>query len=320
MSKFKKIDLSQARTIRFDQRETKAEIKKLAVPFDPEKSFGDFLNSLPGYLKARDLLELAAAIAAVKRDGGTTIFMMGAHPLKVGLSPVIIDLIQNGFVNHLAVNGAFIIHDTELAFFGRTSEDVAAGLAEGSFGMVEETPTLIFDAIEAAGKNKLGLGEGMGKFIADKNPEFREYSVAAACYANDIPLTVHVAVGTDTICQHPGYDGALFGALSYDDFLVLSQSISKLSGGAVLNLGSAVILPEVFLKALTVARNIHGRIADFVTANLDMIQHYRPNTNVVKRPLAGKGRGFSLTGHHELMLPLLAAAIKYNFREFSREK
>ena len=319
MSKFRKIDLSGVKTVKFDQRPTKAEIGRLGIPFDPDKPLGDFLDSLPGYLKAEDLLKLASSIAEAKREGKSIIFMMGAHPLKVGLSAVIIDLVENGFISHLAVNGAFIIHDVELAFFGRTSEEVAEGIADGSFGMVEETPALIFDALRAARPQELGLGEAMGRFISEKKPRFAQFSVAAACYDNDIPMTVHAAVGTDTISQHPGFDGALFGELSHDDFLLFCQSVTGLSGGVVVNVGSAVILPEVFLKALTVARNIHGGIADFVTANLDMIQHYRPNANVVTRPLEGRGRGYGITGHHEIMLPLLAAAVKHNFRKFSRE-
>ncbi|MEE9553334.1 MAG: hypothetical protein V3W18_03460 [candidate division Zixibacteria bacterium] len=320
MSKYKKIDIANIKTIKFNKRETKSELSEFASPFDPDDNFGSFLNSLPKHLKAEDLLELASDIAGAVKEKRMTIWMMGAHPLKVGLSPIIIDLIESGFVGHLAVSGAFIIHDTELAFFGRTSEDVSEGIKDGSFGMVEETPNLIFEAVAKARSEKLGLGEGMGKFIVDNKSEFENYSVISACYRNDIPVSVHVAIGTDTISQHPGFDGSSFGELSHNDFLLLSESVSKLAGGAVINFGSAVILPEVFLKALTVARNLRGAIEDFSTANFDMIQHYRPNTNVVKRPLSGKGKGFSFTGHHELMLPLLAAAIKYNYKELSKGK
>ena len=318
MSKYKKIDISGVKTIKFDRRKTKTELTQFGSAFDPAENFAVFLNSLPDHLKARDLLELSAKIAGVAMEKRMTVWMMGAHPLKVGLSPLIIDLIEGGFIGHLAVNGACIIHDTELAFFGRTSEDVSDGIRDGSFGMVEETPRLIFDAVAKARDEKLGLGEGVGKFITENKPEFEKYSIMAACYKKEIPISVHAAIGTDTISQHPGFDGSLFGALSHDDFLLLCESISKLSGGVAVNFGSAVILPEVFLKALTVARNIVGSIEDFSTANFDMIQHYRPNVNVVTRPLAGKGKGYSFTGHHELMLPFLAAAIKYNYKELSK--
>ncbi len=245
---------------------------------------------------------------------------MGAHPLKVGLSPILNDLIDLGFIDHIAFNGAGAIHDIEMAFFGRTSEEVAAGLADGTFGMVEETPALFFSAVKMADTNNLGLGEGLGRFIKEKSPEFKEYSVIHKCYEKNIPLTVHVAIGTDTICQHKDFDGALMGKLSHQDFLIFCQTVSGLSGGVVLNIGSSVILPEVFLKALTVARNINGKIDNFAAANFDMIQHYRPNTNVVQRPVAGNGIGFSFTGHHELMIPLLAAAIKTNYMMISKKE
>lgn len=320
MSKYKKIDISRIRTIGFDARKTKSAVDGFAMPFDPEKPFGDFLGALPGYLKAGDLIEFSGRIAQAKHSGRHIIWMMGAHPLKVGLSPVIIDLIERGFVSHMAINGAFMIHDIELAFFGRTSEEVSESIGDGSFGMVEETPSLIFDAVNKAEAADLGMGEGIGKFILDKKTEFEKYSVLAACYNNDIPVSVHVALGTDTISQHPGFDGALFGSLSHRDFLVLCESVSKLPGGVIINFGSAVILPEVFLKALAVARNIGGKIEDFSAANFDMIQHYRPNANVVTRPVAGKGEGYSFTGHHELLLPLLAAAVKYSYERVSKGK
>jgi len=320
MSKYKKIDISRVRTIKFDSRETRSDKSNFGIPFDPDGSFGDFLKSLPRCLRARDLLDFSQKIAKAAADGKAVIWMMGAHPLKVGLSPIINNLVECGFVSHLAVNGAFVIHDFELAFFGRTSEEVSSGLKAGVFGMVEETPNLIFEAARLADTADLGLGEGIGKYILDERPKFEKASVLGTCYKHDVPVTVHVAVGTDTISQHPGFDGALFGALSNSDFLVFCQSISRLAGGVVINLGSAVVLPEVFLKALTVARNIHGTIEDFSAANFDMIQHYRPNTNVVTRPVAGMGAGYSFTGHHEINLPLLAAAIKYSHKGLSRGK
>jgi len=229
--------------------------------------------------------------------------------------PLIIDLMEEGFVSHLAVNGAFMIHDIEIAFFGRTSEDVAEGLGNGSFGMVEETPQMIFEAASHAREKGLGLGEGIGIYIENKSPEYIKHSVLRNCCVRDIPVSVHAAIGTDTISQHPGFDGGIFGKLTGDDFLIMADSVSRLSGGAVINFGSAVVLPEVFLKALTAARNIKGKIDNFAAANFDMIQHYRPNLNVVGRPVSGSGRGYSFTGHHEIMMPLLAAAVKYKYKE-----
>jgi hypothetical protein len=310
MSKYRRIDLSKIRTIKFENRHTKADVDRFGRPFRPQLPFSEFLLSLPDYLRAGDLLILANEIAEARSRGAAVIWMMGAHPLKVGLSPIINDLIEGGYVTHLAVNGAFAIHDLEIAFFGRTSEEVIDGLSDGSFGMVEETPRLIFEAAARAAEDGLGLGEGLGMYVSKESPKFAGHSVFKTCYVNGVPASVHVAIGTDTISQHPGFDGGLFGRLSADDFLVFCDSVSHLSGGAVINFGSAVILPEVFLKALTVARNITGSVKDFSAANFDMIQHYRPNTNVVSRPVAAGGRGYSFTGHHELMLPLLAAAIK----------
>jgi hypothetical protein len=320
MSKYKRIDLSAVKTIKVSDRSTKSDLSRLGNAFEPSNSFSEFLDSLPSYLKASDLLEVASKIALSKATGKEIIWMTGAHPIKVGLSKIMIDLINNGFVSHIACNGACIIHDIEMAFFGRTSEEVSETLKNGSFGMVEETPRLIFEAARLAGENGLGLGEGIGKFICEKSPEFGEHSIFRACFANNIPATVHIAVGTDTICQHPGYEGALFGKLSYNDFLIFSESVGSLSAGVVINVGSAVILPEVFLKALTVARNVYGRVDNFTAANFDMIQHYRPNINVITRPVAGSGKGYSLTGHHEIMIPLLAAAIKNKYGEILRRE
>lgn len=317
MGKFKKIDLSKVKTVKFDDRQTKTDLGRFGRPFDPDLPFSDFLKSLPDFLRAGDILTLSERIARGRVNEKSVIWMMGAHPLKVGLAPIINDLIKEKFISHLAFNGASAIHDVEIAFFGRTSEEVWDGLADGRFGMVEETPQLIFEAARNAFENNLGLGEGLGRFIMQKSPEFVDQSVFYTCYNNDVPVSVHVAIGTDTISQHPGFDGAIFGRLSNDDFLLFCESISHLAEGVIINIGSAVILPEVFLKALTVARNIYGTIQNFTAANFDMIQHYRPNTNVVIRPVAGKGAGFSFTGHHELMLPLLAAAIKSKYKEIS---
>ncbi|UCC81218.1 MAG: hypothetical protein JSW64_07640 [Candidatus Zixiibacteriota bacterium] len=317
MSKYKKLDLSRAKTIKSSRRKVKADISNFGKALDPEKTVSEFLNSLPAFLKAADLMELSEKIARAKIEGKTIIWMMGAHPVKVGLSPVFIDLLEKGFVSHLAVSGAFMIHDIEIAFFGRTSEDVAEGIGDGSFGMVEETPQMLFEAAGLSKNEGLGLGEGVGRYIETRSPEFKDYSILMNCHTRDIPVSVHLAVGTDTISQHPGFDGGLFGKMSADDFLIMAHSVSGLAGGVVINFGSAVVLPEVFLKALTAARNIKGKIENFAAANFDMIQHYRPNVNVVGRPVSGSGRGYSITGHHEIMMPLLAAAIKHKYKEMS---
>lgn len=317
MSKYKKLDISKAKTIKSSRRKTRADISNFGKALGPDKTVSEFLTKLPVFLKAADLMELSEKIARAKIEGKKIIWTMGAHPVKVGLSPVFIDLLEKGFVNHLAVSGAFVIHDIEIAFFGRTSEDVAEGIVDGSFGMVEETPQMIFEAAALSKNEGLGLGEGVGRYIETRSPEFKEYSILMNCHNRDIPVSVHMAIGTDTIAQHPGFDGGLFGKLSADDFLVMARSVSELDGGVVINIGSAVILPEVFLKALTVARNIKGRIGNFAAANFDMIQHYRPNQNIIGRPVSGSGRGYSFTGHHEIMMPLLAAAIKHKYKEMS---
>ncbi len=314
MTKFKRIDIGKIKTLKVAERKTKSGVKGQGKPVGPDDSISAFLGSLPDYLKGRDILLAAENIARARHNGRAIVWMMGAHPIKVGLSPIIIDLLEKGFITHLALNGAGAIHDLEMAFFGRTSEEVSEGLADGSFGMVEETPRLFFEAASLASAGGLGLGEGLGKYISDKCPETSGYSILKKSFELNIPVSVHVAIGTDTICQHPGFDGAAIGKLSHDDFLVLCESLKGLSGGAVLNIGSAVILPEVFLKALTVARNIYGGIDSFTAINFDMIQHYRPNTNVVKRPTDKSGTGLSFTGHHEIMIPLLAVAIKDKYR------
>ena len=290
MSKYKKLDLSKVKTIKSSERKTRSDISNFGRAVGPEKPVSELLNSLPSFLKAADLIELSEKIARAKIEGKAVIWMMGAHPVKVGLSPIFIDLLERGFVSHLAVNGAFMIHDIEIAFFGRTSEDVEEGLGDGSFGMVEETPNLIFEAVTHAEEKGLGLGEGIGWYIKNKSPKYKEHSVLMNCDIRDIPVSVHVAIGTDTISQHPGFDGGLFGKLTGDDFLIMADSISGLDDGAVINFGSAVVLPEVFLKALTAARNVKGKIENFAAANFDMIQHYRQRQNVIERPNQVGGR------------------------------
>jgi hypothetical protein len=303
----KRADLTGLKRFGVSRRATKSAVMNFSkIP----GSARSFFNSLPDFLKAKDLLSLAADLNKARSQRKGIIWMFGAHVLKVGLSPIINDLIKNGYITHLALNGACVIHDLEIAFWGRTSEDVDITLADGSFGMVKETPQYLAEAL-AGVDDAVGIGEAMGAYILKKKPKFAKYSILATAFRANLPVSVHVAIGTDTISQHPEFDAALWGAKSHLDFKTFCASAREINnGGVVINFGSAVILPEVFLKVLTVARNLYGRVADFSAANFDMIQHYRPNENVVRRPTLEGGKRYSFTGHHEIMLPLLAAAIK----------
>jgi len=302
-----KIDLAKVKRYSVHDRITKSECGRFG---QPPRSMRPFFDSLPDYLKAADLRNLANDLIKAKRRKRAIVWLMGAHPLKVGLSPIIIDFMKRGFISHIALNGAGAIHDLEIAFWGRTSEEVADTLQDGNFGMVYETPEYLARAV-AQSPPDCGLGDSIGRFIIVNKPRYRKFSLIAAAVGYGITVSIHVAIGTDTICQHPEFDGGQWGAKSQIDFRIFAARLKKLNGGGVvLNIGSAVVLPEVFLKALTVARNIEGKITDFTAANFDMIQHYRPNENVVRRPTLGGGKGYSFTGHHEIMLPLLAAAVR----------
>jgi deoxyhypusine synthase len=282
----------------------------LATPIAAGASAREFLAALPDTLAAKDLLDLAGAIARARRNHRSVLLMMGAHPLKVGLGPLICSLIRDGTLGAIATNGAAIIHDFELAFAGRTSEDVAAELADGSFGMVEETGAFLNAAAKTAADEGAGLGEVVGREIVRAKLKYRDSSIFAAAHAAGIPATVHVTLGADIIHMHPQADGAAIGAASFADFHRLTAVVAGLSRGVVLNLGSAVVMPEVFLKALNLARNLGHKVERFTAADMDFVRHYRPRMNVVERPTVGGGRGIILTGHHELMFPLLVAAIR----------
>jgi hypothetical protein len=311
MSKYTRIDLSKIRTYSVRGRRSKAEIKSFARPLDPDSDVSDFLRCLPGYLKAEDLRSLVDLIIKAKRRGKPIILMMGAHPIKCGLSPVLIDLMKQGFVTLLSTNGAGAIHDLEIALWGKTSEEVEKGIEDGSFGMAKETGEIINQISSFAYEQDLGLGEAMGKRMLQLKAKFNKHSLLTCAHRLNIPACVHVAFGTDIVHQHPNFDPASTGEATHVDFRVLAHQVSRLNnGGVVLHFGSTVILPEVFLKALSVARNVKGKIQNFTTANFDMIQHYRPNVNVVCRPTRTSGKGFSFTGHHEIMIPLLAWALK----------
>ncbi|HLH77484.1 MAG TPA: hypothetical protein VKV28_11815, partial [Candidatus Binataceae bacterium] len=266
-------------------------------------------DSLPAILAARELRELARIIAQTHRAARTVLLMSGAHALKTGLSPLIVQWLRDGVLSALALNGAGMVHDFELAWAGRTSEDVGAGLADGSFGMAEETGAFLSSVAQKAAAEGRGLGEVAGREIVAAKLKFRALSVLAAAYEAGAPVTVHVALGTDIIHMHPKADGGAIGQATLTDFHRLTEVVATLSRGVVLNLGSAVILPEVFVKALNLARNLGRRVERLTSADLDFIRQYRPRVNVLQRPTAGDGRAIALTGHHEIMFPLLAAAV-----------
>ena len=303
------IPLDQVNSYPLKERASKVNIDDFAVPWKPEASLEQWLESLPGILAARDLLEIRDRMVKIVSSGKTILLAMGAHGIKVGLNPVIIDLMERGIFRGIAMNGACIIHDAELAMAGSTSEDVAASLGSGQFGMAEETGRFLNDAIIDGAKRGLGLGESVGDMLVREAFPFNRYSLLARARELEIPVTVHVAIGTDIIHFHPNADGAAIGKTSHLDFRIFSSLVANLEGGMLINLGSAVILPEVFLKALSLARNLGHRITDLTTVNMDFIQHYRPMTNVVHRPTLEGGKGYCLIGHHELMFPLLAAAV-----------
>jgi deoxyhypusine synthase len=308
--KVRPIDPARARTQKLETLSRIVERKQLAMPVKAGQSMRRFLDSLPEVLAARDLRELARSIVHARRGGRMFLLMMGAHPLKVGLGPIICDLIRDGVLSAIATNGAAIIHDFELAAAGRTSEDVSAGLADGSFGMAEETGAFLNGAAKAAAREGKGLGEVVGREIIRAKLKFRGQSVFATAYRAEAPATVHVALGADIIHMHPTADGAAIGQASMADFHRLTAVVSELSRGVVVNLGSAVIMPEVFLKALNLARNLGRKVGAFTAADMDFIRQYRPRMNVVDRPTHDGGRGLVLTGHHELMFPLLAATVR----------
>ena len=305
---YREADLSRLTTIPVAGRRNKVDPSLLAVPPSADRSFAAFLASLPDVLAARDLRAVIAGIAASARARRGVVLLIGGHVVKVGLGPLVRTLIGHGVVTHVALNGAAAIHDFELAAFGGTSEDVESGLADGSFGMAEETGSEMNAAIAAAARAGQGMGEGLARALAARTPlPGREVSLLVAAHEHDVPVTVHAAIGAEIIHQHPAADGAAIGATSHRDFRRLAGSLPTLDqGGAVLNLGSAVVLPEVFLKALTIARNLgSGRPTHFLAADFDMQRHYRPRVNVVQRPTRAGGAGYLLTGHHELLLPML---------------
>jgi hypothetical protein len=314
---YREPDLRRLTTVPVAGRHNKVDPSLLALPPGADRSFAAFLQSLPDVLGARDLRAVIAGVAAAARARRGVVLLVGGHVIKVGLGPLLRTLIERGVVSHLALNGAAAIHDFELAAFGGTSEDVESGLADGSFGMAEETGAEMNAAIAAAAGAEQGMGEGLARALEARAAlPGRDASVLLAALAHDVPVTVHAAIGAEIIHQHPTADGASLGATSHRDFRRLAGSLPALDGGgAVLNLGSAVILPEVFLKALTIARNLGGgHPTHFLAADFDMQRHYRPRVNVVQRPTRAGGVGYLLTGHHELLLPLLCWGILEELR------
>jgi len=305
-------DLAKVRTVPIAGRASKVRAEEFAAPPADDHSFGAFVASLPDILVARDFRRVVDAIAAAHRAKHGVIVMLGGHVVKTGLSRLLIDLMQRGVITHLAMNGSGAIHDYEVARFGSTSEDVAAGLRDGTFGMAEETGRGMNEAFTRGRAEQLGMGEALAVALG-REPTLAhpELSVLMAAHRLGVPATVHAALGAEIIHQHPAADGAAIGDTSHRDFRRLAASIETIdAGGVVLNIGSAVIMPEVFLKALTVARNVNGgKPQGFVTADLDMQRHYRPHVNVVQRPTQDSGKGYEITGHHEIMVPLLAWAV-----------
>ena len=304
------VDLSRVRTIPLQVRPNKVSQAKFARPAVKGQSAAEFLTGLPTILAGEDFRAVVKAIVDARRNNREVIVGFGAHVLKCGLSPVLIDLVRRGIVTALATNGSGAIHDFELALIGETSEDVAAGLKDGTFGMVKETGELMHSAINrSATRSEVGLGALLGEYLEEIPAPNADISVAVAARRAGIPFTVHVAIGTDIIHMHPGADGANLGRSSFNDFRILCTAVGQLSGGVYLNIGSAVVLPEVFLKAFTVAQNLGANLSGYTTVNMDMMAHYRSGENVVRRPATVAGKGYNLIGRHEIMVPLLAQAL-----------
>ncbi len=307
MKQPKPFDFSGLRTYSLFERPSKVSVDDFAKPLRPGMMVSEFLQALPKQLAGKDLLEIAQAMAEALQKKRLVIWGFGAHVIKVGLSPIIIDLMERGFISALMMNGACMVHDAELAMAGITSEDVAQALKDGTFGAAKETGELLSEAAKLG--KETGLGYALGKLIAHADFPYKHLSIFATAYRLGVPATVHVALGTDIVHIHPGADGSAIGEASFYDFRLFTSLVSQLEGGVFFLAGSAVVLPEVFLKALTAVRNLGYQVEKFTTVNFDFIRHYRPMVNVVQRPTMTGGRGYHITGHHELLIPLLAAAL-----------
>jgi hypothetical protein len=307
----KPLSLEEVATYPLASRPSKVSLDDFARPIQQDSSLKDFLGSLPNILAVQSLREIAARMRRARELQKPIIWGIGGHVVKTGLAPLIIDLMNRGFVSALAGNGSVLVHDAEIAMVGSTSEDVDATLGEGAFGGADETGKLLNCAAQEGALEGLGLGEATGRALLSLSPKHADYSLLCATYQARIPFTAHLTIGGDIGHFHPQADGAALGATTHTDFRLLSELVRRMDGGGVyLNIGSAVTLPEVFLKAVTLVRNLGNPLTDITTANFDFIQSYRPLTNVVRRPTAnGAGKGYSITGHHELTLPLLAAEL-----------
>jgi hypothetical protein len=308
------LDPARIRTIPLRTRPSKVDVRLLGAPVRRGRTLRAFLRGLPDILGAHDLREAAARIAAAIRRGKPVVLGMGAHPIKVGLGPVIVDLVERGRLAAVAMNGACLVHDFEMAWGGKTSEDVGPGLDRGVFGMARETGEFLNRATREGVARGHGLGHAAGRAMIDARLPHRRTSILAACVRADVPATVHVAIGTDIIHMHPSADGAAIGEGSLRDFRLLAGVVGGLDGGVYVNLGSAVVMPEVFVKALNLARNVGRPVRRLTTVDMDFIRHYRPGVNVVARPTAAGGLGIRLTGHHEIMFPLLWSAVEESLR------
>ena len=298
--KFTPLEYEKLNTYPLENRKSKVSVANFI-----NLSRDDFIDVLPDILSGKDLKEIVSITVEAVRNKKKIILAMGAHVIKVGLSPLIIELIKNNYIDMISFNGAGIIHDSEIAINGATSEDVDTALKDGNFGMSEETAKLINNAINKGYEENLGLGEAIGKWLFRGKFKYNDYSIFYNAYKYNVPVTVHVAIGTDIIHMSPEANGEAIGFSSLKDFKIFCNTIKDLQHGVFFNIGSAVILPEIFLKAVTLVRNLGYTLDNFTTVNLDFIKHYRPLTNVVKRPVQNGGKGFSLTGHHEIMLPLI---------------
>ena len=311
-----KLNLARLRTYPLQTRHSKVKVADFAAPWRRAGSFQAFLKTLPDILAGKTFRAVVGAIVDSRRRGRPVILGMGAHPTKVGLNPIVVDLMRKGVITAVAMNGAVIIHDFELAYLGQTSEEVEAEIDSGRFGMAEDTGRMLNEAIVQGWQAGLGIGEAIGRYILKHPKQFphRRLSLLAAGKQLGLPVTVHVAIGTDIIHMHPHANGEAIGGGSLLDFRKLAAVVSHMEGGVYINLGSAVLMPEVFLKTVTLGRNLGRALKHITTVDMDFLPHYRPMTNVVKRPTQKGGKGYALTGHHELMFPLLAAAVLETLR------
>lgn len=311
MTETRHTDFGRIKTYSIKERKSKVKVEDFSRPAVSGHDFNPFFDSLPNILAGKTIRAILSSVHRAFLERRGIIWALGAHVIKCGLSPILIDLMKDKAVTAFAVNGAGIIHDFEIAMFGMTSEEVEEGLRDGEFGMARESGELLNRAINDGVKEGKGIGESVGRWILEQRPDFLEYSLTASAVRAGIPVTAHVAIGTDIIHMHPSADGASLGEGSLRDFRLFASIIPTLNqGGVYFNVGSAVILPEVFLKAVSMTVNLGHPLKDFITVDMDFIRQYRPTQNVVRRPVLGRGEGYSLTGHHEILIPLLAAGIK----------